>query len=46
MFNPFQKLEIIEAETFASVPAEFRRRRRTQSSDHNIAPTAASSGSR
>ncbi len=35
MFNPFQKLEIIEAETFASVPAEFRKRRRTQWSDHN-----------
>src|SRR5262249_57143956 len=35
MFNPFQKLEIIEAETFTSLPAEFRKRRRTQWSDHN-----------
>jgi gluconolactonase len=35
MFNPFQKLDIIEAETFTSLPSEFRKRRRTQWSDHN-----------
>jgi gluconolactonase len=35
MFNPFQKLEIIEAEAFTSLPSEFRNRRRAQWSDHN-----------
>src|SRR6266849_4132888 len=35
MFNPFQKLEVIEAETFTSLPSEFRKRRRTQWSDRH-----------
>jgi gluconolactonase len=35
MYNPFQKLEIIEAETFTVMPAEFRKRGRTAWSDSN-----------
>jgi hypothetical protein len=33
MYNPFKPLEIIEAETFTSVPPEFRKRGRTAWSD-------------
>lgn len=35
MFNPFQTLEIIEAETFTSLPSQFRKRQRTAWSDPN-----------
>ena len=35
MFNPFQKLEIIKAEVWTSVPKKFRKRGRTKWSDPN-----------
>ena len=35
MFNPFRKIEQIEARRFTSLPAKFRRRRRTEWSDSN-----------
>ena len=35
MLNPFQQLELIKAETFMSMPEKFRRKARTQWSDHN-----------
>ena len=35
MFNPFQKLELIEAEVHTSMPKQFRNRQRTDWSDPN-----------
>ena len=35
MFNPFQKLELIETEVFMSMPAKFRKKQRTSWSDPN-----------
>jgi gluconolactonase len=35
MFNPFQKLELIKAETYSSMPAKFRRKQRSAWSDPN-----------
>ena len=35
MLNPFKPPELIEAETFASMPGRFRDRRRTAWSDPN-----------
>ena len=35
MFNPFQKLELIETEVFMSMPAKFRKKQRTAWSDPN-----------
>jgi len=35
MFNPFQKLELIQTEVFMSMPAKFRKKQRTSWSDPN-----------
>ena len=35
MFNPFQKIELIKAEVFTSMPAKFRKKGRTKWSDPN-----------
>ena len=35
MFNPFQKLELIQTEVFMSMPAKFRKKQRTAWSDPN-----------
>ncbi len=35
MFNPFKQLELIKAETFASMPEKFRSKRRTEWAHHN-----------
>src|SRR6266542_172438 len=35
MFNPFKQLELIKAETFASMPAKFRQKKRTEWAHHN-----------
>jgi gluconolactonase len=35
MLNPFKPLELIKAEVFTSLPAQFRNRRRTAWSDPN-----------
>lgn len=36
MFNPFEQIQIINAETFTRLPAHFRRARRLPWSDHNL----------
>ena len=35
MFNPFQKVEIINAEVFSTIPSKFRNMQRTAWSDAN-----------
>src|SRR2546427_7413886 len=35
MFNPFKQLELIKAEVFASMPAKFRQKKRTEWAHHN-----------